>query len=452
MFSIALRASRLTLASAAFVAFASFAATGLAVRDVLAQAAPQVAPQASIPVSIFGEIRARTEWDRPGGPLAADVYTYLRTRLGVRVTPVEGVRIVFQLQDSRAYGVNISTAANNPDIFDLHQGYVDLSTTWRAADVTARVGRQEISFGNERLVGPVAWSNTGRTMDGARLLFSPKGATAGKEPWTATAFVATVDERGRHFAATVQPAGTSYPADRTVVGAYVTHALGIGAFDGTLLYDAGAKYRTFSSSDRYTVDARLRTGIAKPIGLEIEAAYQGGRQIYQASVTTTKVPQDVSAWLIGARAGRFAAAGRKFTAIVGADVLSGDASPGGNDYTAFNTMYATNHPFYGLMDLFLDPAARTNDQGLVDALGVATTELNSRMALRTELHHYSPQAGNAREIGWELDVIAPIKVSSAATLELGYGAFRAGPGAAAMGLGATEYARHWAYAQLRAWF
>jgi len=412
----------------------------------------QAQASATVPVTLFGEIRARTEWDRPGGPLAADVYTYLRTRLGIRATPVDGVRIVFQLQDSRAYGVNISSAANNPDIFDLHQGYVDLSTTWRDADVTARIGRQEISFGNERLVGPVAWSNTGRTMDGGRLLLAPRGAAAGKEPWTATMFVATVDERGRHFASTAAPAGTSYPADRILIGGYVTRALTMGAFDGTVLYDAGAKYRNFSSSDRYTLDARLRSGLSKPFGIELEGAYQGGRQLFQSTSTTARVSQDVRAWLVGARAGRFAAAGRKVSAIVGVDILSGDATPAGNDYTAFNTMYATNHPFYGVMDLFLDPAARTNDQGLIDALGMASAELNSRMTLRTELHHYAPQAGKAGEIGWEFDVVAPLKLSSAATFELGYGAFRAGPNAASMGVGANGYARHWAYAQMRASF
>ena len=435
----------------------ALAVSAFPVFAILAAIAPlhlgaQAAPPATMPVSFFGEIRARSEWDRPGGPLAADVYTYLRTRLGIRANPAEGVRIVFQLQDSRVYGVNINTAANNPDIFDLHQGYVDLSTTWKNADVTARVGRQEISFGNERLVGPVAWSNVGRTMDGARMLWSPRGAVAGKEPWTATAFIATVDERGRHFATSTMPAGASYPADRLVIGAYMTRALNIGAFDGTLLYDAGAKYRTFSSSDRFTADARLRAGLAKPIGIEIEGAYQGGRQIYQASAASARISQDVAAWLVGARAGRFAAAGRKVSAIIGVDMLSGDAKAPDGTYTAFNTMYATNHPFYGLMDLFLDPAARTNDQGLVDALGIATMEVNSRASVRTELHHYAPQAGKTSEIGWEFNAIVPLKLSNSASLDLGYGLFRAGPGASAMGLGAKDYARHWAYAQLRAWF
>ena len=57
-----------------------------------------------LPVTLFGEIRARTEWDRPGGPLAADVYTYLRTRLGIRAAPADGVRIVIGKDEGVADG------------------------------------------------------------------------------------------------------------------------------------------------------------------------------------------------------------------------------------------------------------------------------------------------------------------------------------------------------------
>lgn len=38
--------------------------------------------------------------------------------------------------------------------------------------LTARVGRQELLFGNQRLVSPLDWGNTRRTFDGYRLLFS----------------------------------------------------------------------------------------------------------------------------------------------------------------------------------------------------------------------------------------------------------------------------------------
>jgi hypothetical protein len=241
------------------------------------------------------------------------------------------------------------------------------------------------------------------------------------------------------------------PADRAVAGAWLTRTKLAGTLDLTLLYDAGAKYRAFAESDRYTLDARFRTRAGAPLGADAEAAWQGGTQKYEPSATTS-LGQDVSAWLAGVRVGALPGASRAKTAFVGVDVLSGDATPADGSYHAFNTMYATNHPFYGLMDLFLDPAARTNDAGLVDLFGSASTAAGARASVRADLHRFAAQAGHAGEIGWELDFIAPVRLSSAASLELGVTTFKASSAAAAMGLGADGDYRHWGYVQLRASF
>lgn len=406
----------------------------------------------TIPLTVFGEIRSRSEGDWPGGALATDAYTYLRSRLGVRAEPAHGVRIVVQVQDSRVFGAEGNTTATSPDVTELHQGYLELGGGWGTRDLVARVGRQEIIFGNERLVGAADWTNTARSFDGARVLLTPHGSTAGSEPWTATAFAATVEERGRKFGGTT--AGTTTPPvpDHAVGGLYATRVIGSGSLETTALYDAGAHYRSYAGSNRATFDARLRQGAKHAIGFELEAAWQTGSQQYQATGTSPVVNQDVNAWLAGAKLTRPAAEGRRVTGTLGVDVLSGDAKPADGGYSAFNTMFATNHPFYGLMDLFLDPAARTNDRGLVDAMATTAIALPPRTALKVELHHFAPQAGDHAEIGWEGDFIAPVRISSAATIELGYTAFRAGPAAAAMGLGANGAWRHWAYLQLKTGF
>jgi hypothetical protein len=44
------------------------------------------------------------------------------------------------------------------------------------------------------------------------------------------------------------------------------------------------------------------------------------------------------------------------------------------------------------------------------------------------------------------------RAQTAATVELGYTAFRAGPAAQAMALGVNGASRHWAYLQLKAGF
>jgi len=414
---------------------------------VLAATAPGAQQvTASVPVTLSGEIRARSEWDRPGGTLAEDVFTYLRTRLGVRAAPADNLHLYFQLQDSRVYGASAGAATGNPNVTDLHQAYFDIVADWKARKVTTRVGRQEVAFGNERLIGQVGWSNTGRTFDAARVLLAPAGEAA---PWSATLFVATVDEAGRRFGAPAS--GTGNVSDRGVIGTWFNHTLQGGMLEATLLYDAGAKYRSYTESNRVTFDTRFKSRAAAALGFDAEVAWQGGSQRYTPS-TGGSVGQDVSAWMLAGRFGRMAAPGRKTSVIIGADILSGDARQTDGEYNAFNTMYATNHQYYGFMDLFSDPAARTNDAGLADLFGSVSHQLTDRTTLRMDLHRFATQAGGAGEIGWEFDVIAPIKLTGGSALELGYTTFRASDAAPAISLGTANHVRHWGYLHLRAGF
>lgn len=407
----------------------------------------------SVPITISGEVRTRTEGDWPGGAVRSDVYTYLRSRLGIAAEPATGVRIVLQVQDSRVFGAEGNATASNPDLLELHQGYLELGTAWGSRKLLVRAGRQIVAFGNERLVGAVDWTNTARSFDGARVLLTPEGAKAGAERWTMTAFVATTEARDRKFAALTSSGTAAAPApDHAVAGLLATRALEAGALEATVMYDGGGHYRLYDHADRSTFDVRLRDGSGRALGVDLEAAWQGGSQHYQQSATAPVVVQDVSAWLLGARLTRPAAAGRRVTGTLGVDVLSGDANPADGTYGAFNTMYATNHPFYGQMDLFTDPAARTNDRGLIDALATTALSLPPRTTLKVELHRFAPQAGDHAEIGWEADVIAPVQLSRVATMELGYTAFRASAAAAGMGLGANGAWRHWAYLQMKAAF
>jgi Alginate export len=415
-----------------------------------APAAPAPAPGTSVPITLSGELRARGEWDRSGAALPNDAFTYLRARLGLRADPTPGVRVFLQVQDARVLGTESSSsaAAKAADVMELHQGYLELATPWRSSSVSARVGRQEISFGNERLVGAAGWTNLGRSFDGARVSLAPRGAKAGAEPWTATAFAAVVDERGRHFGPAAPAAAA---ADHAVAALYATRALPGGALlDATALWDAGASYRSYVAADRGTLDGRLRVprALGAPVRVELEGAYQAGRQRSVAPGDTTRGrTQDVGAWLAGARIGTPTAPGRASLAL-GADLLSGDATPGDGRYSAFSTMYATNHPFYGLMDVIGDPAASTKDRGLVDALATAALPFGDRTTLRGEVHHFALATGGDRTLGWEGDAVLPVRLGSTATMDVGYALFRAGSGARAVGLGASGSVRHWVYLQL----
>jgi hypothetical protein len=170
----------------------------------------------------------------------------------------------------------------------------------------------------------------------------------------------------------------------------------------------------------------------------------------------------VGAWFAGARLTRAATAALPAAFTVGVDMLSGDDDPGDGSYGAFNTLYATNHKWYGSMDLFLDPAARTGDRGLVDVMAGTAVTLSPRATLRADVHHFRTAASGAvaattgapvdRTLGWEADLTLPFQLSPAAGVELGYAVFRPGAGGESLGLGRDGSTRQWGYVQLRVGF
>lgn len=413
-----------------------------------APAAPATSsPALSLPLALSGEVRSRTEWDAPGGAAAADLFTMLRSRFGIRVDPTSGVSLVLQVQDSRVLGTEgNSRVSSTVDQFDLHQGYLQLSTPWRASDISLRAGRQEIALGNERLVGVVNWSNAGRTFDGARLLAAARGP-GGADRWSATAFAAIVEENGRRFGGAA-PTAPALP-DHFVAGAYASHgAAQRPGLDVTLLYDGGARYRTFVNADRATLDARVRPPVPLGFRLELEGAAQTGTQSV-VSTTNVETGQRVRAWLFGARLARTV---QRAVLTLGVDALSGDDTPADDRYTAFSTMFATNHPFYGLMDVIGDPAATTKERGLRDLFGAAAITVVPAFAPRAELHRFALGAGSDRALGLETDVVAPVRLTPNTSVELGYGVFRNGSAAPSLAIGDRGAYKRWLYLQLRAGF
>jgi hypothetical protein len=135
---------------------------------------------------------------------------------------------------------------------------------------------------------------------------------------------------------------------------------------------------------------------------------------------------------------------------VGLDLLSGDAPDSPGRHGAFDTMYGSNHAFYGAGDVAGgNPAATLRGRGLADAFVTATLAATRRASVRVDAHRMRPMRG-AGLLGYEADVIAPVRLPGHATLELGYTAFRAGPAGAAVGLAPDGAVRRWGYLQLTA--
>jgi hypothetical protein len=150
----------------------------------VARAAAETPPQR---VQFGGEIRFRPE-TRSSFNQKSNVNTVMlqRIRLDARFQLNENVTGLVQLQDSRLWGQELSTVSNETNI-DLHQGYLQVAKFLRP-HVTLRAGRQELSYGNQRLIGAFGWDNVGRSFDAGKLTF-------GGTEWSADLFAGRLVDR-----------------------------------------------------------------------------------------------------------------------------------------------------------------------------------------------------------------------------------------------------------------
>ncbi len=117
-----------------------------------------------------GEFRARAEGFTGGGFQlnTDDAYLLTRIRLNMKVEPASWLRFVIQGQDAHVFGKNQNPAAPPyQDRMDLRVGYVEVGDAEKK-NFGLRAGRQELAFGDERLIGNANWLNTARSFDGVR--------------------------------------------------------------------------------------------------------------------------------------------------------------------------------------------------------------------------------------------------------------------------------------------
>jgi len=380
--------------------------------------------QESASARLSGQLRLRGEFDDRTASASPDAAVLSRIRLGVAVDPEPWVRAFVQLQDARAWGTETNTLTDaSADQFDLHQGYVELGATDDA--VLARLGRQEVVLADERLVGAVGWTNTGRSFDGAHVSLG-RGLRA-------RIFGFAIAEREALIPTGLDPQqNADGQPDGMLAGTFVERSVSGAAVQFTALYDRHA-----ATDESYTLNLR--------------ALHRDGRWIWEAAAAYQFGPQRAAAFA----SGRFGRALGAITAEVGADYLSGDDDPASGRRTAFNTLYTTGHKFYGWMDYMVSFPAATGDRGLLDALAQVTWQ-PGHWRLRTDLHRFTlaENRGGESLLGWELDLDAARQLVPSVRLEGGASMFSAGDAAPvvlpafAAGKGTTT----WAWAQLTVTF
>jgi hypothetical protein len=259
-----------------------------------------------------------------------DVYWLSRLRFNVSVSPARWLAVHAQVQDARVARKDVGAGgAPFSAPVDVRLAHVDLGTP--ASRVSARVGRQELVFGEQRLVGHVSWLNAARTFDAARLtLRSPRvqlDLFAGS-----VVRIATDDwDRSGH--------GNSFHGAHATSTSLVPR----GTIESYFFWRSDRGQRTEAGAT-----ARLRLGTT---GVRLAGALPAGFDYgLETALQRGSLGDDSNrAWAQHLRL-RTPALGQGVRLVSEYNYASGDEDPADRRRGTFDPLYPTPHDKYGLAD------------------------------------------------------------------------------------------------------
>lgn len=385
-------------------------------------------------VEFGGELRLRPEYrgnpDFNDGTNESNSFVGSRLRITGTGKAADDVLIKVTFQDSRNWGEEPGAAnglTDTGEAVDIHEGFVEFSR-FLNSPFSLRAGRQELSYGDQRLVGNFGWSNQGRAFDAFKLFIDNSTVSL-------DVFAAKRKENNGTTAATPS-------MDRDLSGVYSSWKKLIPKTiaDLYVLYDREGDTSTAAKSKNvYTVGARL-AGRTSGLDYAIESPFQFGDNGTVVGVSSQNVK--ISAYAIAAKAGYTFEGAKEIRIGLEYDFASGDSNSSDTTAKTFNNFYPTNHIHYGLMDnqgwrnmeawnasISGNPAApwftslslwnfmlAEEKDGWYNAGGSASGSLRAPSATNT-----------SSNVGNEVDLLVRFVQSPKILWEAGYGHFFTGP-------------------------
>jgi hypothetical protein len=282
---------------------------------------------------IRGEFRERFEgFDGLGfNESREDFYWLTRARFNVSVAPSKSLSFQAQLQDARVARKSVGpTGAPFRSPFDLRTGFADVGSS--TSRVALRVGRQELVYGEQRLVGHVGWLNAARTFDAAKITIRTKAFS--------------VDAFGASVVRTLVDGFDRSGAGNRFAGAYATTTTLIpqAAVEPYLFWkrevNLPGELGTVADLQHSTVGVRVVGRMPAHLDYGVEMALQRG----------TLGSEDVRAWA-GHWQLRESLPGPAAIKLTGEyNFASGDEDPADGIRGTFDQLYPTPHDKTGLAD------------------------------------------------------------------------------------------------------
>ncbi len=182
--------------------------------------------------------------------------------------------------------------------------------------------------------------------------------------------------------------------------------------------------------DLHSATERVRS----TTGLLLQSEFPFGLKILlEGYLQAGSAQNDVSylAWLVSARV-RFTLVDLDFApfAEVFVDIASGDDDATDGKVRAFDTLFASNHKFYGEADFFLNLPKDTAQRGLLDLGATLGSKIGDTVTATLAFHAFLPQEGRGQSdpLGMELDVLFGWKPERHIAFDLCYAGFFPGDG------------------------
>ncbi|MEO6894847.1 MAG: alginate export family protein, partial [Ginsengibacter sp.] len=328
-----------------------------------------------------------------------------RSRIGFTYSKNEKLTIGLSTQVVTTWGNDPQVQASANDL-SLYEAWAQLNFN---PEWSIKIGRQVLSYDDERILGKLDWNNAGRKHDAALLKFKKNNfmADAGfafnqnsergtstfynnfnSQPYKAMQFLWMKYAFSKAFSASAifMNLNMQNPADSSVsnlqtMGANLFYAKGKFHLNGTFYYQSGNKPLRNSPS--------IKTG----------AWMASAKAIYNFNKNTG----------LG----------------IGSDCLSGrDMNSTSSKISYFNPLYATGHKFYGSMDYFYGPSGHDN-VGLWDTYLDINLNASEKLSWQIAVHHFESAAtvigysgqkassnlGNEVDLGFSYNVMKEVKLT-----------------------------------------
>ncbi|MDP4283264.1 MAG: alginate export family protein [Bacteroidota bacterium] len=331
-----------------------------------------------------------------------------RSRIGLIYSKNQKLKIGLSTQVVTTWGNDpqVQTTANDISLYEAWAQFY-FNPYW-----SVKVGRQILSYDDQRILGALDWNNAGRKHDAILLGFDKNKFEAN----AAFAFNQNAEKvTNTYFNNSLsQP----YKAMQFLWMKYkFTNALSISA----LALDLNMQNRIDSSvSNLQTLGGNI---YYKKDKLNITGTYyyQTGRNpVNNSSYIKT------NAWMTAVKA--VYDFNQKIGLGIGSDYLSGkDMNSTSSKITYFNPLYGTHHKFYGFMDYFYVSSTHDN-VGLWDSYLNVNLNASQKLDWQIALHHFESAArvinytgGKASSaLGNEADITFGFKVMDNVKIAGGY--------------------------------